>query len=255
MSVPAPDPVGGEPMAVSDDWLGAILGRPAFRFAFGLHGEPWRKVVKQAPLFAYARVPASETARIEWLEQAGFRVVDVGLTFEANAAALAGPSVPGIRVRDAQASDRDAVYDLALEGFNRSRFHLDPAIPASLANRIKAEWAVNFFAGARGDALLIAENAQGRPAGFLLTLEAGGKTIIDLVAVRAADRGAGLGRAMTLELAQRAHRRGNRLAVGTQAANPGAARFYENLGFRLVSSSIVLHHHRTIPEGAGVSGA
>ena len=92
---------------------------------------------------------------------------------------------------------------------------------------------------------MIVAEADGKPAGFLLSLMAGNKRIIDLIAVEPRHLRRGLGRQMIEFLARNCARENavDTIAVGTQVANLAAAGLYENLGFRLVASSYVLHHH------------
>lgn len=240
------------PVGIADTWLPGLIGRPAFRVAWADTGQPLPQVLASGRLFAYARLPAEAVSRIAALEAAGFRVVDCGLTFLADPSSVP-PATAATTVRDAGPEDRDAVAAIAASAFERSRFHLDPAFPKALADRIKAAWAANFFVGGRGDTMLVADAPDGRVAGFLQALRAGGRTVIDLIAVSRERRAAGLGRAMTAELARRAAFRGEMLAVGTQAANPRAARFYETLGFRLDACSIVLHYHAGGSYGMGAA--
>jgi ribosomal protein S18 acetylase RimI-like enzyme len=169
-------------------------------------------------------------------------VVDTALTFDAE-----GVSAPGddSRIRFARPDDEKEVRALAGSAFQYSRFHLDPAIPAALAHRIKSEWAGNWFRGARGDGMIVAEDA-GRVAGFLQLLWRGERLVIDLVAVDPASRARGLARAMIGCAAKRGTgdaRRPAAITVGTQAANIPSVRLYESLGFRLRGSQYVLHHH------------
>jgi ribosomal protein S18 acetylase RimI-like enzyme len=148
------------------------------------------------------------------------------------------------RVRLARAGDREAVASLAGRAFRFSRFHLDPAIPRGLADRVKAGWAANFFAGARGDAMVVAEQ-DGAVAGFLLLLRGPSDGVtIDLIAVAPESARQGLARAMIGFAAQGAGgARPKGWRVGTQAANIASVRLYESLGFRLSQAQFVLHHH------------
>jgi GNAT superfamily N-acetyltransferase len=138
------------------------------------------------------------------------------------------------------------VEAIAGSAFRYSRFHLDPQIPKSLADKVKAVWAGNWFAGQRGDGMVVAEDA-GQVAGFLQLLWSGEQClVIDLVAVRPQSARKGLSRAM-IGFAQANGtgdaRRAAGMIVGTQAANVPSVRLYESLGFRLRQTKFVLHHH------------
>ena len=228
-----------------DPWLGAILGRPAIRLRpVGDNGrDQILRRLQTEEVFATAKIELDQIGALKVLQAVGCYVVDVNLAFSVATRGVLVP--PGrIYVRDAVPADRDVVRDIAASAFHYSRFHLDPAIPDELANRIKSEWAANFFAGGRGDCLLVATGDGGKVEGFLLSLAAEQAMVIDLIAVSPSSAGRGFGRALVGTIAQRAGQKGKpRISVGTQAANAAAARFYETLGFRLQSAQYVLHHH------------
>jgi ribosomal protein S18 acetylase RimI-like enzyme len=219
-----------------DAWLSTLLDRPALRLVAATDGEA---VLPPGAFFATAKLPAEDVAEASRLVDAGFRVVDTALTFSAAAGAIAADDTA--LLRPAKPDDRAAVAALARYGFRFSRFHLDPHIPPAVAGRIKAAWAENFFAGRRGDAMIVA-TVDGAVAGFLLLLKApNNRLIIDLIAVAAQCRGRGLARAMISRAARMMA--AAELVVGTQAANTPSVRLYEGLGFRLIGAQLVLHHH------------
>ena len=226
-----------------DSWLSGILGRPSWNAVSGGSGSAALSELKKPGQFASAKVDAADAAGAGELEAHGFRVVDTALTLDLeNGDTLESDSV----IRFATPGDRAAVEAIAGSAFKYSRFHLDPAIPKALADRIKTAWAGNWFAGQRGDGMVVAEDA-GAVAGFLqLKWNANECLIIDLIAVRAQSARKGLARAM-IGFAQKRGtgdaRRPRGMVVGTQAANVPSVRLYESLGFRLRGARFVLHHH------------
>lgn len=221
--------------AEPDAWLAGLIGREALR----LVPAAGTAVLPGGSFFATARAAADDVATATRLAEAGFHVIDMGLTFDAPAGIVAADV--GTAVRDAAPGDRAAVAAIARDGFRFSRFHLDPFIPRALAGRIKAAWAENFFDGRRGDAMLVAE-AKGRVAGFLQLLRpAPQRLVIDLIAVDARFRGQGFARGLIAAAARRQDE--GEIVVATQAANVAAVRLYESLGFRLRSAQLALHHH------------
>lgn len=222
---------------VEDDvWLSALLERPSLRLVSRGNTEA---TLPPGTFFATAKLPAHAVAEARRFGDVGFRVVDTALTFAAAASAISADHHVDLRM--AAPEDRAAVAAIARDGFRFSRFHLDPHIPASLAGRIKAAWADNFFAGRRGDAMVVAVN-EGAVAGFLQLLRpASDRLIIDLIAVKAPWRSQGLARAMIGHAARAMG--AAELVVGTQAANVPSVRLYEGLGFRLTGAQLVLHHH------------
>jgi ribosomal protein S18 acetylase RimI-like enzyme len=189
----------------------------------------------------WARVPVEGVALAGVLEQAGFNLVDTGLTLER-------PRFDGeggrerFEVRPAVPQDRLPVTDLARVSFRCSRFHRDPAIGEGVADEIKAQWVGNFFRGCRGDAMAVAADGA-RVVGFLLGLAADDSAmVIDLVAVDAAYRGRGIAGDLT-RFAQTQFPAATRLRVGTQLANGPASRAYQGLGFTIVRAAYVFHLH------------
>jgi ribosomal protein S18 acetylase RimI-like enzyme len=237
-----------EPMSVAvgltaDRWLSELLGRPAWKLDPDV-ADPAAAVARagEGPGFFFTRVPAGEVSALRRFENAGFHVVDTTIGLEVPSAVLASAArQPGVRL--AKPSDRDAVSSLAARSFQWSRFHLDPAVPDTVADRSRAEWVSNFFVGARGDALVVAELDQNVAAFLLLLGPESGILTIDLIAVDRERRRNGLG-AACIGFAAAHFAEARTLRVATQAANVPSLRFYENLGFRTVSSQYVLHLHR-----------
>ena len=230
-----------------DAWLSERLGRPAWTIE---ETDTVDEVRAIGAGFFQAKVATDDVARVGSLEGAGFRTIDVNVTYKREPGGLADgvdravtadgvdPAVTG--VRDAGPMDRDAVVAIAERDYSVSRFHLDPQIPDEVARAIKRDWADNFFRGDRGDRLLVAD-PDGKVIGFLLVLDGTKASVIDLIAVATEARGRGAGRALVRGLAES---RPNRPVVaGTQIANVGALRFYERLGFTVEQTQFVLHRH------------
>lgn len=224
-----------------DAWLSGIFGYPALRVGKDPAAPLLSTLDARQPFFAYAKLDVSEVNCLSTLTDAGFRVVDTALTFDG---AISGAS--GRRVRFARPEDRAQVARIAGSAFRYSRFHLDPLVPAGVADAIKSSWAGNYFDGKRGDGMVVAEE-DGKVIGFLQLLRAPqDRLIIDLIGVDPARQGHGLGREMILHAAR--HGIGDdrvpaTITVGTQTANTPSVRLYESLGLRLSSAQYVAHHH------------
>jgi ribosomal protein S18 acetylase RimI-like enzyme len=218
-----------------DQWLSDMMERPVHRVAL----VPGTSRTLPSPRgFYYARVPTEDIPSVVQLGDLGFRIVDTSITLERKCVSEGGAEAT---VRAAAPGDRDAVTMIARTAFRYSRFHLDPLIPKILADHIKAGWADNYFAGTRGDHMLVAQS-DGQIAGFLQLIHASDSAlVIDLIAVTDRARGRGLARAM-IGAAQRLAR-GACVRVGTQIANLASLRLYESLGFRAVTSNYVMHLH------------
>ena len=218
-----------------DAWLGEHLGCTAWTVE---DLDTADELSASGPGFFQARVPTADVARVGMLERAGFRTVDVTITLRRDP----GLVLPERRaqVRDARADDRRAVVAIAERDYTVSRFHLDPEIADDVARSIKRDWVDNYFKGARGDRMLVAEQA-GEVAGFQLVLDAREAAVIDLIAVTSAARGQGIGSSLVCCLAQSSPNRS--VQAGTQVANLPALRLYGRLGFAVARTDYVLHRH------------
>jgi ribosomal protein S18 acetylase RimI-like enzyme len=226
-----------------DIWLSSLFGFPAWRVCSRIVGQSLAMLQDGSRQFAYAKLDVADIAKSTTLTDLGFRLVDTALSFSGMPQ---GRTVSGMRFADS--GDRDVVATIAGQSFRFSRFHLDPQVPVTLANEIKAAWAANYFAGQRGDGMVIAED-EGQVAGFLQLLWAGDVLVIDLIGVAPHRQGRGIGRGMIQHAARHGTGDGRipaRMLVGTQSANTPSVQLYESLGFRMASAQHVLHYHGSI---------
>src|SRR5437899_11135759 len=162
---------------VADEWLTGVLARDVFRVAFDhTHGDlkPIGTVFfadhasKHKAAFYYAKIPTDQVAPIQTLASCGFYVVDVNVTLGCTLTSTATmpKSAETFEIRAATGTDFDRAIAIAGSCFRFSRFHLDPAIPLSLANRVKEEWIRSYSRKTRGDELWVALH-QGKVVGFL----------------------------------------------------------------------------------------
>ena len=243
----------GAPGIEPDAWLARLFGYPVFRVSSTTGHAPDAAVLRDAlpagDAFLFARLPASNVTAMHQYTDLGFRAVDLTLRFT-RAPGGSGAPAPELCVREARGADWDGVLGIAESAFRYSRFHLDPLVPAPVANAIKRAWMQSYRDGTRGAGCLVAlrKGANGeRVAGFLGRVEAkrGGNVahVIDLIAVDGASQGIGVGRALVEAFVQAAAGRATEVEVGTQAANVPSVRLYEACGFRLADASWVMHGH------------
>jgi ribosomal protein S18 acetylase RimI-like enzyme len=235
----------------ADPWLAGVFGHDAFRVSLPEGGADADAVVAHlrdrgsADAFYYAKVPTARVDQTRALANAGLHVVDVNVTFECPPD---GPDVaaPGVRVRDAHPEDSADLLAIASSCFVYSRFHLDPHVPAGIADAVKRAWVDSYLHSRRGERLLVVE-AEGRPAGFLAVLAAPGHgrlaRVIDLVGVDKSCQGRGLGKALVSTFLRSCRESGTLARVGTQAANIPSMRLYERCGFHIAATAYVLHAH------------
>lgn len=229
-----------------DPWLAGVLERPVFMVDGVSPPEPGalrEHASENRGGMYWARVPTERVESARDLAAAGFYPVDTTVTFRRHTEAP--PEPPVATIIPCCETHTDEVAEIGATAFGASRFHLDPAIPDELANRVKRDWAHNNAVGERGIACTVALR-HGRPEGFLSVVATNGdaqRRVIDLVAVRPESQGRGLGRALVEAFIRHHSPECDELEVGTQAANVPSLAMYGSLGFRVVRTSYVMHLH------------
>ena len=188
---------------------------------------------------ATCRLPEARLGAINALEAVGFRMVECLLTL---ARPLDGaPKMPaGIGL--AETDEGEDCARLAGRCFTADRFHIDPRIANSAADRLKESWIRNSAAG-RADAMLVARQ-DGRVVGFNACMRNGPTAVIDLIGVAPEAQGRGHGRALVEgALAHYAASGAEEMVVGTQSGNIASLALYQSCGFFIRSSQFTLHAH------------
>lgn len=236
-----------------DAWLSGLLGKASYHWSLssldGLLQGKNPDALCQAlpdlsePCFVDVKVPVSDVQCIAPLMGCGFSLVETSVLLEKAIKAGAGQRAGGCcHVRWAAPDDLPAVRAIAGASFLSSRFHQDPLVPMETAHAIKSAWASNYFAGKRGDAMVVAE-LDGRAAGFLLLLRPEARLqVIDLIAVSADARHRGVASAM-IDFAECHAGGADTFRVGTQIINRVSLRLYGQAGFRFSRAQHVLHYH------------
>lgn len=176
------------------------------------------------------RMQVGQFAETWALEGAGYRLVDVSLLFERDAAP---PAAVDAAVRLVRPGEDDALAQRFAEVFTLTRFAVDPFVSTAAAAELHRRWIKNSCNG-RADAVLVAE-LNGQLAGFVTcrvdaATETGG---IELIAVDSAHRGLGAGRKLMTGAQQWFASRVKRVQVRTQANNALAVGLYQACGFRV----------------------
>jgi ribosomal protein S18 acetylase RimI-like enzyme len=225
---------------VSDVWLSEVFGYDVFKVNLENSKNIFPKELPKRA-FYYAKVPVTAVSQVGDLTNAGFRVVDVNVTFERKPQAIA--SNENIIVRDVKPEDEADILKIAETAFIYSRFHLDPHVSKELANKIKREWIANYIRKQRGERLLVAE-INGKPAGFLAELVTNERIgVIDLIGVDKNMQGQGIGKRLVQYHINDAVKKYSNLLVGTQIANIPSMRLYQTCGYQISNSTYVLHAH------------
>ena len=245
-----------------DRWLSSIFGYGVFKIevespdvaqdhdAADICDRISRHASQQDAAMYYAKVDTNQVAAVWLLGTAGLYVVDVNVTFGIETRSYL-PSAeasepPRYSVREIRREEHQPVLDIAASCFRYSRFHLDPKVPKTTANRVKHDWILNYIRGQRGEKLFVAL-VDRKPAGFLavLTSKLNGMCIrtIDLIGVSNAFQNQGIGRALVRCFIQQHKDQSDYLQVGTQVANVPSMRLYQKLDFAVTKSQFVMHMH------------
>lgn len=173
-------------------------------------------------------------------QEAGFRAVDVRVTLDADADALAAAS-PQRGVRRLVPADVARVARLSRTAFRDARFHRDGRFDRARCDRLYEIWARKECAA--DDCVVLVRGPRGAPTGFVtLRLDPAAVGRVGLVAVAAAGRGRGTGLALVRTALARARDRGAAaVSVVTQGSNVAAIRTYERAGFRVRTTELWLH--------------
>lgn len=175
-------------------------------------------------------------------ESAGFRLVDVRLTYEHKSPR----TFEDLRVRAARADDQADLEVIASKSFSFTRFARDSAFGPGSAARLYREW-LRKSLGGWAQQTLVAES-QGRPAGFVTCHITSAHGSIGLMAVAAHERGKGLGPALVLSANSWLREAGAMsITVVTQGANLSAQRVYQAAGF--APKTVEIWFHLTLDQG------
>ena len=232
-----------------DAFLGSILGQPAYKINEFIESIDLKyledKNYGKKSSFLYTKVASSNLTSLRLFKNSGFKNIEENITLERNGGG-ANINKPfrhrqHYKIRLAQEGDKNFVEEIAKASFSHDRFHQDPKIDNSLADKIKKQWAGNFFSGKRGDSMIVT-TANNRPVAFLLLLLEKQNTVIDLIAVSQEHRKKGLSSQM-IGYAMQKFSANVRWRVGTQSTNIASIRLYESLGFQTTGYQYVLHKH------------
>jgi ribosomal protein S18 acetylase RimI-like enzyme len=223
-----------------DEWLSALLEKPVYHVS-GNVLDINEEDIPDEHCFIDAKASVEDLSSVKHLEDLGFRLIDTNVQLIRKAQRI---NFSKIGTRFALESDENMVRQLAGSSFTQSRFHIDREISGKIANKIKSEWAANFFLKKRGEWMVVSE-INGVLVGFLQLLKKDHSTIvIDLIAVSPSFQGKGIGKSMISFAIQNCTAVIPNVIVGTQIANMNSLKTYNNLGFRTTSAQYVFHMHK-----------
>ena len=169
-------------MLDKDQWLSSILGKSVFQIDSRFISQLVYSRLPQGPALVMVKVPVSNIDDCKHLQDLNFFLVDTNVQLQK----LRDKSsflTNKLNIRFSNPSDQEGVLKIAANSFTYDRFHNDPDITQESAEKIKVEWAKNYFKNARGNWMVVAED-KGNISGFLQLLHGvDGALIIDLIAV------------------------------------------------------------------------
>ncbi len=224
---------------ISDDWLTGLINKPAYSLQNFDHSLK-KKDLPEGNVFIWTKIPVDDVERLICLQKLGFYIVDTNIQYFLSRRIILNDYD---NVRFARPDDSIQVRKIANDAFKYDRFHADPNIPNYIANKIKKEWAGNFFLGKRGNWMVVCEK-NSKIIGFLQLISKNEKTIlIDLIAIDEKSRGNGLAKKMISYAYEKCLLNNGSLEVGTQLANLPSIKLYSKIGFHMNLASYVLHKH------------
>lgn len=201
-----------------------------------------------SPNLAYIKISTHSLNEIQRVESLGFNLIDTNILLcKEIRGSLVNLSIPhDYSIRLSKPVDCDHVGNIARDNFRFSRFHQDQRVSKTAADRIKQVWAKNYFSGIRGDYMIVA-CYKDQPVGFCqILLKNASDLVIDLIAVDSQHHGNGLASAMINFLSNQiapSLSGQTKIIVGTQISNLPSLCLYQKLGFKIISSDYVFHHH------------
>jgi len=229
-------------MLDKDQWLSSILGKSVFQIDSKFISQLVYSRLPQGPALVMVKVPVSNIDDCKHLQDLNFFLVDTNVQLQK----LRGKSsflTNKLNIRFSNPSDQEGVLKIAANSFTYDRFHNDPDITQESAEKIKVEWAKNYFKNARGNWMVVAED-KGNISGFLQLLHGvDGALIIDLIAVDQNYRHTGVSQRMISFAIQNCETKTKVVRVGTQIANLPSIALYLKMGFCVTSAQYVFHYH------------
>jgi dTDP-4-amino-4,6-dideoxy-D-galactose acyltransferase len=235
------------------DWDSEILGIPVGRLgrfnvlpdakkhSTELFKQIETKLQESQLQYITVRVPQSEWWMIQGFETVGLQTVDtvvefgkeLDLSVPANKR-LQPPKLPsGYGLRPAMAADADAVAQLSVKTFNMSRFHNDPILTRTQADKLHFEWAKNCCLGEQADQVWLITTKH-EIVGFVTNKLKGKTGMIGLIGISGGEAGRGFGKVLMQQSESWFSACDcQEISVQTQGNNYAAMALYTKCGFRI----------------------
>ncbi len=192
-------------------------------------GDQWCR--EHAVTVAYLSVDAdAPTELFAAAADAGFRVVDIRITFGIDGGQLGPMDTPRTDavIRDHEPADLPALERIASSAHHDSRFYADLRFARERCDALYAAW-IRRDCADPARRVLVAER-HGTAVGYFTYALDGPIATVGLVGVDEAHRGAGVGQALVATGLRAASRDADHVTVATQGRNVGAQRLYQRAG-------------------------
>lgn len=229
----------------NDSWLEERLKKNVYNLIIDRDNNYSLSLETQlsSPGLLCSKVPLERADLFSSLVKHGFDLIDVNVLLETKLKSLNNRKLDSLLVREANIHDEKILNSIALKGFSKDRFHKDPKISNEDASQIKADWVRNYVLGKRGDLSLVVEDKDKNVLGFLLIItKSNNDCIVDLIAMDPNKRGLGAGSTI-MSAIHDFFPKTNSVYAGTQLSNHKSINFYSKLGFKIHSTTFMLHKH------------
>jgi dTDP-4-amino-4,6-dideoxy-D-galactose acyltransferase len=193
----------------------------------------------------YLLADSNHAGTVTLAENAGFRFVDIRLTFRHKSSQHTVTASELIHMRPARPDDLPVLQDMARKGFRDTRFYYDPCFPTERCDALYETWITRSCQEKGFADTVIVADFDSRPIGHITCRLSGDKLHgqIGLVGVAASAQGRGVGRQLIKEALDWFAQQGAEVVdVVTQGRNVPAQRLYQSAGF--VTHAAQLWYHK-----------
>jgi len=186
------------------------------------------------------RLPANRLADSMFLEERGFRFIELNYLPRLTGLQRSTTSNDGVGVACADEVDRAQLVDMAAQVFRNGRFHDDPRIGAKLGNRRYRAWMENAFSSPHQRVLKC--SLDGRIVGFFVVEEPErGHCFWSLNGLAPGCEGQGLGKRVWRSMLDWHRAKGiDTVSTSISSHNVAAFNLYVALGFKFPPPSLTL---------------
>jgi ribosomal protein S18 acetylase RimI-like enzyme len=232
-------------------WDTQILGKPVAQIselrvsdplAAGRDYEEFARWCAQERIaLCSCRVPAERVADSIFLEERGFRCIE--LNYLPRLEQLQSCSLPedSLRVTAATPQDREPLADMAAQVFRHGRFHQDPRIDPALGDRRYRAWMWNAFERPTQRVLKCLEG-DAIVGFFVIESPQPGNCFWSLTGLAPGLQGRGLGKRVWQAMLRHHQSEGaDTVSTSISSHNVPVFNLYVTLGFRFPAPSVTLH--------------